>query len=98
MSQRSSLQRSMLLAAMVSLGIITVWCSIFAWLATLAERSAYTSGAYEQLCVRLDGEPIIVRQINGGMSREVLSLERQPTTGDIYQILYPSYLPPHSDK
>lgn len=98
MSQRTSLQRSMLLAAMVSLGIITVWCTVFAWLATLAERSTYTSGAYEQLYVRLDGEPVIVRQINGGMSQEVVSLEREPTAGDIYQILHPSYVPPHSDK
>jgi hypothetical protein len=92
-SSYSSL-RSMLLAAVVAFGITTVWFVLVIWLFSMTEQSQVALGNYEQLYVRLDGVPVIVKQTNGGQSRQVLSLDRQPTTGDVYQILYPAYVSP----
>lgn len=94
MSPPLSSLRSMLLAAVVAFGITTVWFIAAVWVFSIVEQSRVARGDYEQLYVRVDGEPVIVKQALNGTGRQVLSLDREPTAGDAYQILYPMHVPP----
>src|SRR3954470_18075634 len=99
MSHTFSWPRSMLLAGVVTVGITAAWFVAVIWLTTVAEHSAYNSGdAFEQLYVRLDGEPVIVTQGRAGVNQEVLSRDREPTAGNAYQVLHPNYLSLPADK
>jgi hypothetical protein len=98
MSAAFSSARSLLLAAIVALGITAAWFTVVVWIFSLAEQSRVRQGNYEQLYVRVDGVPVIVRQGANGSQQQVLSLDREPTTGDTYQLLYPSYVAARSDQ
>ena len=98
MQASSSLMRSIGLASIVACGIATAWFTAAAFVIGATEQSAYTHGDFEQLYVRLDGEPVILKQTGlRGTSQQMLSLDRKPTAGDSYQVLHLSYInPPHS--
>lgn len=85
--------RSFLLAAVIALGIAATWFVVLAWTGAMIQVSTIRQAESEQILVQLDGEPVILRRIGlSGVQQEVLSLEREPTSGDAYQVLYPSYL------
>ena len=93
MQASSSLMRSIGLAAVVALGIAAAWFTVAAFIIGATEQSAYSRGDYEQLYVRLDGEPVILKQTGlRSTSQQMLSLDRKPTAGDVYQILHPAYV------
>lgn len=94
MSSACSSLRPMLLAAVVAFGITAAWFVASVWVFSIAEQSRITRGDYEQLYVRLDGVPVIVKLAANGMQQQVLSLDREPTVGDMYQILHPTYVGP----
>jgi hypothetical protein len=93
MRAATSSWRSQLLAAFVALGLTAVWFFVAAIVFSIGERSLIGRGEYEQLYVRIDGEPVIVRLAQTGRTQQVQTLDRQPTAGDAYQILYPAYIP-----
>ncbi|WP_254513340.1 hypothetical protein [Anatilimnocola floriformis] len=92
MSTASTPVRTLLLAAVVAAGLSGVWFMLVTTLISIVERSGPPTD-FEQITVRADGEPVILKQNSTGVQQQLLTLDRQPTAGNIYQILHLSHLP-----
>jgi len=92
MLKTESLLRSLALAAVVACGVAIAWAMLVVWCVSLGEQTAASRNAVEQLYVRLDGVPVIVRYSQGSYtSQQTLTLDGQATRGTQGDLLYPQY-------
>jgi hypothetical protein len=57
---------SMLLAAILSIGALLVWCVVGAWSFSVVSQFLYTSTPYDRLAITYDGEPLVETTEVGG--------------------------------
>jgi len=97
MIRRQSIASLLLLALVVAAGI-TFCCSIVVlWGATVADQTAPT-GPIEQLQMRADGQPVILRYVNrwSSFSQQIVSLDGEVLTEGMEHVTPPTYTQPPS--
>ncbi len=98
MARSNSIGTSMLVAAIVALGIGAAWCTVAGWVGKIITNMMQTEGDYESILVNVDGQPLIVRTLRADpTSEEMLTLEGQPVKASRQDLLYPAYMQ-HTDQ
>lgn len=94
MSQSSSFPRTLLLAAVVAVGVAAFWYTAVTWTSNTARQAFRTPKPYENIHVTVAGEPVIVRTSDGSTqnTEQILSLDRQPVAVASQDVLYPTPL------
>lgn len=93
MPRTPSLTKTLLLAAIIALGVGTAWCSVAGWTIGMIAAALSSRGDYEQLLVSSAGEPLISHTSRDrGAAERVLTLTGQEVKVDRQDLLYPNYL------
>lgn len=89
MSNPLPLGRSLLLSLVLALGVACAWGAAMLWIVVMATSD--TSATIEQLYLRRDGEPVILRYVDG-VSRGFFTLDGKMTEADRQALLYSNFV------
>lgn len=85
------LSRSLLICAVVTLGIAAAWAMVAAWTISTAGRMLEVQEPYENIYTSVSGEPVIVRTSRGNTqtTENILSLSGEPAKVTSQDLLHP---------
>jgi len=93
MPRTAGLGQTLVLSAIVAVGIAAAWCFAAVWLITVIAGATGAVKTYEQLNVGVNGEPIIVRTSPGRFGEDTsLTLAGELSPISNQDLLYPRWL------